>query len=216
MLSMLQFGRVVGCTQMTAGLWYVPFTLAMAERQIDSAVRIAQFLAHVGHESNSLGSIEENLNYSAQRLMAVWPRRFPSIEKARFYEHAPERLANFVYGGRFGNGGYESGDGWRYHGRGPFQLTFADNYRAAGKALNLSLIERPELVLEPKVGAKVAAWYWDSRNCNECADDVEETTRRINGGLNGLQDRIGRFAAALKFLEQECADGRWPFPGATP
>jgi putative chitinase len=210
MLSMLQFGRVMGCTQMTAGVWYVPFTIAMAERQIDNIVRIAQFAAQVAHESNSLGTVEENLNYSAQRLMAVWPRRFPTIEKARFYEHSPERLANFVYSGRFGNGGYESGDGWRYHGRGPIQLTFADNYREAGRALNLALTERPEIVLEPRVGAKVAAWYWDSRNCNECADDVEETTRRINGGLNGLQHRTDLFRANMAFLEKECANGLWP------
>jgi putative chitinase len=201
MISRLQdFGLIVGCTQLTAGTWYAPLALAMAEYEVNNAVREAQFLAQIGHESASLSTVEENLNYSAQRLMAVWPKRFPSIEKARFYEHSPERLANLVYGGRMGNGAYESGDGWRYHGRGPIQLTGAENYRACGRALNLPLIERPEMLLEPKVGARAAAWYFREHGCNEVADDVEACTRRINGGTHGLADRTERFRRAMRVL----------------
>jgi putative chitinase len=207
MISMQQFASAMGCTQMTAAVWYSPMTQAMAEFGIDNVARIAQFLGQVGHESNSLAAVEENLNYSAQRLMAVWPRRFPSIESAKHYEHAPQRLANLVYGGRMGNGAYESGDGWKYHGRGPIQLTGADNYRACGRALNMALIEQPEAVLEPKTGSRAAAWYWDSRNCNECANDTKETTLRINGGTHGLEDRIDRVNHAIRVIN----DG-WPFP----
>jgi len=194
------FAWCIGCTQMTAATWYAPMTLAMAEFEVNNTVRVAQFLAQVGHESMSLSDVEENLNYSAQRLMRVWPKRFPSIEKARYYEHAPERLANFVYGGRMGNGAYESGDGWRYHGRGPIQLTGGENYRKCGRALNLALVEQPDLLLEPKHGSRAAAWYFREHGCNEVADDVEECTQRINGGAHGLDDRRERYARAMTRL----------------
>lgn len=202
MLTLQQFAAAVQCTLLTAETWHPHFEVAMVERAINTPKRIAMFLAQVGHESGSLSRIEENLNYSAQRLREVWPRRFPTIESATYYEHSPERLANLVYASRMGNGGYESGDGWRYHGRGPIQLTGAQNYRRCAIALSMPLIERPELLLEPRVGAKAAAWFWEDAGCQKVADEenVEATTKRINGGVLGLDDRRARYERALKVI----------------
>jgi putative chitinase len=205
-LSLLQLSGCVQCTLMTAEPWHQPMLAAMAERAIDATPqRIAAFLAQVGHESASLHQAEEDLNYSAQRLMQVWPRRFPSIDSAHFYEHSPERLANLVYASRNGNGAYESGDGWRFHGRGPIQLTGANNYRRAGVALNLPLVEQPELVLQPAIGARAAAWFFEDAGCVPLADapdgSVEAITHRINGGLIGLEDRRARYLRALQVLD---------------
>jgi putative chitinase len=202
MISLQQLAACIGCTQMTAASWYAPLTLAMAEFGIDSTLRVAAFLAQVGHESQSLHKLTEDLNYSAQAMMKAWPKRFPTLQSCAFYEHSPERLANFVYANRYGNGGFESGDGFRYSGKGPIQITFADNYRRCGQALNLPLIEKPELLLEPKAGARSAGWFWSMRGCNEPADvrDIDQVSERINGGPNGLDLRRLRYQQALKAL----------------
>jgi putative chitinase len=205
MITLQQFASAMWCTLMTAEPWHQPFLAAMAERAINTPRRVAAFLAQVGHESASLSHVEESLNYSAQRLREVWPTRFPTIEAAHYYEHSPERLANLVYADRMGNGSYESGDGWAYHGRGPIQLTGCDNYRRAEIALHLPLLHQPELALQPAVGARIAAWYWEDHGCNALADQpdggVEAITRRINGGTIGLDDRRTRYERALKLLE---------------
>lgn len=202
MITMQQFAACVGCTQMTAATWYSPMTQAMTEFSIDSDLRIAAFLAQVGHESQSLHDMEENMNYSAQAMMKAWPKRFPSIESTHYYEHSRERLANYVYANRMGNGSYESGDGAKYIGRGPIQITGGENYRKCGAALNLPLIEKPELLLEPRNGARSAGWFWSMRGCNEPADagDIDDVSRRINGGSSGLEMRRARYQAALKAL----------------
>lgn len=202
MMTLRQFAAAMQCTLMTAEAWHAPFEAAMAEREINTQRRVAAFLAQVGHETRSLSCLEENLNYSAQRLCEVWPRRFQTLQSAAFYEHAPERLANLVYASRMGNGAYESGDGWRYHGRGPLMLTGADEYRRCGAALNLALIEHPELLLQPNPGATSAAWYWLASGCNvpADADDVVAVTRIVNGGEEGLDQRVARYEKALEVL----------------
>ncbi|HGG5936387.1 TPA: glycoside hydrolase family 19 protein, partial [Cronobacter sakazakii] len=108
---------------------------------------------------------------------------------------SPERqaaIANIVYGGRFGNN--LNGDGWKYRGRGLKQITFKANYEECGKALGLNLVDSPDLLLQDKYAALSAGWFWKANGCNQFADvgDVNGLTRRINGGLNGLQDRIDR------------------------
>src|SRR6185295_14923476 len=98
---------------------------------LDGLTRLQYFLAQLGHESNGLTNREENLNYSASRLMEIWPSRFPTLDVAQQYDHAPEKLANFVYGGRMGNN--SNGDGFRYRGRGYIQLTGRETYREIGR-----------------------------------------------------------------------------------
>jgi putative chitinase len=110
---------------------------------------IAHFMAQVSEECNAGIEVEENLNYTAARLMAVWPSRFPTMIAASQYAHSPQRLANHVYNGRMGNA-VGSNDGWLYRGRGGTQTTGKDSYAALMKKLpTLDLITHPELVNDP-------------------------------------------------------------------
>lgn len=169
---------------------------------IDTALREAHFIAQLAHESAQFTRLEENLNYSAKRLLEVWPRRFPFASEAVPYANNPEKLANWVYAGRLGNGLEESGDGWRYRGRGPIQITGRANYKAAGDAVGIDLVATPEAVLRPVVGCDVAGWFWQSRKLNKYADldNIRTITMLVNGGSNGLEDRRSWLATAKTVL----------------
>ncbi|HWL68252.1 MAG TPA: peptidoglycan-binding protein [Geminicoccus sp.] len=149
------------------------------------------FLAQLGHESGGLAILEENLHYEARRLLAVFPRHFRTLEEAQACAAAPERLANRVYCDRMANGDEASGDGYRFRGRGYIQLTGRANYREIGRLTGLALEAQPDLARHPDHALHCAAAFWTSRGLNELADAgrFEEVTRRINGGLHGLEDR---------------------------
>ena len=149
------------------------------------------FLAQVGHESGGLTLLEENLRYSAERLCAVWPSRFPDLAAARVCHHQPELLANTVYCNRMGNGPRESGDGWKFRGRGYIQLTGRDGYRRVGDIAGIDLESWPEMASEPGSALLVACSFWAWKDLNAVADsgDFVKLTRRINGGTVGLADR---------------------------
>lgn len=160
----------------------------------------AAFLAQVAHESSELTRLEENLSYTAERLVQVWPARFKSVEFAKQYERNPHKLADYVYAGRGGNGPSESGDGWKFRGRGPIMLTFAENYARFGEAIgDKDYVKKcPDVLLTKAFGALAAAWFWTENRLSFLAldnpgDDREEDfrtiTRRINGGLHGLDAR---------------------------
>jgi len=152
----------------------------------------ALLLAHIGHESQDLNRLAENLNYSAERLMQVWPSRFRTIERARQFERNPEALANEVYGGRMGNN--REGDGWKFRGRGPIQITGRDNYTQLEKDTGLPVVNNPDLLMfDPEAGIESACWFW-RRYVHDRS--IEGSTRNINGGLHGLADRTKRFQAA--------------------
>ncbi len=178
--------------------WLEPLNVAMAQFEINTSSRMAAFLAQVAHESAETTVLTENLNYSALRLTQVWPARFPTLAAAQPYAKNPEKLANRVYAGRGGNSNEASGDGWRYRGRGLFQLTTKDNYRLAATALHLPLVEMPETVATPAVAALTAAHFWSRLGLNVLADhqvgddddkDFEKISIRINGGKVGLSER---------------------------
>jgi putative chitinase len=122
--------------------------------------------------------------------MSIWGSRFPDMAIAQQYARNPQKIANKVYGGRFGN--TEEGDGWKYHGRGIFQLTFKDNYKRCGDALGIDLTAYPKLLLTEKYACLSAGWYWNKKGLNELADanDYEGITKRINGGMTGAMDRV--------------------------
>jgi putative chitinase len=164
---------------------------AMARFEIHRPARKAAFLAQLAHESGQLSRWTENLNYRWQRLRQVFPTYFRTDGEAQAFDRQPERIANRVYGGRLGNGPEATGDGWRYRGRGPIQLTGRENYRTCGAALDVDLLTRPERLETPEVGCLAAAWFWASKGLNALADagDFVTITRRINGGLIGLADR---------------------------
>lgn len=178
--------------------WVSPLLQALPRYKINTPMRQAHFLAQVAHESGEFNTLEENLSYTAVRLMSVWPKRFPSVSSAQPYERNPEKLANFVYGGRMGNGPPESGDGWRFRGRGLIMLTGKSNYVSASSETGFDLIAYPDLLSKPNAACHVAAWFFSSRGCNELADDItgdndkedfERITQLINGGLIGLEHR---------------------------
>ena len=182
--------------------WFKPLNDTFAKYGIDTPSRQAAFIGQCAHESGNFRILEENLNYSAARLMAVWPSRFPSLDVAEQYANNPEKLANYVYAGRLGNGNEESGDGWRYHGRGVIQLTGKDNYANCGSGLGVDLVGDPDRLLDPQYAALSAGWFWNKKGLNDLADtgDYETMTKRINGDVLGLDDRKAKIAKAREIL----------------
>ncbi len=178
--------------------WVKVLNDAMDRFFINTPYRAAAFLAQAAHESGELCCLAENLYYSASRLMQVFPKRFPTLGKAKLYEKNPGKLANYIYADRLGNGNEASGDGWKYRGRGIFQLTGRGNYREVGKGLNIDLENNPISVEEPPNAALTAAYFWKSHGLNELADDQNNDNDdedfvtisiKINGGRVGLADR---------------------------
>jgi putative chitinase len=184
------------------GKWLEPLKETFEKYNIDTAKRQAAFIGQCMHESGGFKLLEENLNYSAKALMNTWPSRFPNEEMANQYARNPEKIANKVYGGRMGNADESSGEGWRYRGRGIKQLTGKENYQRCSEALGVDLVENPDLLLEPKYATLSAGWFWNKHNLNDLADksDIETMTKRINGGLLGLDARKVAIAKAESIL----------------
>lgn len=168
----------------------------------------AGFLGQALHESCGFTRMVENLNYRADALLKIWPKRF-TLETARLYGRIDgvkpanqQMIANTAYANRMGNGSVESGDGWRYRGRGPGQLTGLDNYNACGRALGLDLLNCPDQVAQLETGLAAFAWFWKSNGLNELADagKVDQVSARVNGGDLGLQARRDLTDALLKVL----------------
>lgn len=203
--------------------WLTGVQGACLEFGINSPERIAAFLSQCAHESAGFASLEENLNYRATTMAAVWPTRFAEREPdpnrpgktrakkgqdgrnipnkfALAIERKPEMIANAVYSNRMGNGTIESGEGWKYRGRGLKQLTGKENYTRCGNALKLDLVADPDLLLQPGPAARSAAWFWHANGCNAFADkgDIQGLTKRINGGLIGFDDRKKRYDAVMR------------------
>ncbi|PYY72184.1 glycoside hydrolase family 19 [Pseudomonas jessenii] len=184
-----------------AGVFVSALNDAMARFKIEGRLRVAAFLAQVGHESGQLRTLVENLNYSAEGLIRTWPKRF-NLLTATSVARKPEQIANIVYASRLGNGPAATGDGWRYRGRGLIQVTGWVNYQACGSALSLDLLTKPELLEQPIYAALSAAWFWSSNGLSELADAerFEAITRKVNGGLNGQADRLAIYKRALEVL----------------
>lgn len=176
------------------------------EYEINTNERAAAFLAQTGHESLDFTVLKENLNYSAKGLLGTFGKYFtPAL--AEKYARKPEMIANRVYANRMGNGDEASGDGWRFRGRGILQVTGKNNYAACSQFLfgDNTLVENPDLLLEKEYALKSACWYWAKNKLNLVADtgDQEAMCRKINGGLNGLDDRVLRYNNAIEALISE-------------
>jgi putative chitinase len=208
-----------------AAHWLEPLNAAMFRFSINTPQRVAAFIGQCAHESANFTALSENLNYSAERMAAIWPLRFAVQEPdpkrpgktkpkkdaagkniptalALTLHRKPEMIASSVYANRMGNGPEASGDGWKYRGRGLIQLTGKDNYRLASDSLRVDLVANPDAVTQPDMAALTAAWYWNKRGLNALADRGHNKTisRRINGGTHGLDDRLQRTATALALL----------------
>ena len=182
--------------------WLGPLEETFAKYDISTSQRQSFFIGQCAHESGNFRILEENLNYSAARLMAVWPSRFPSLDVAEQYANNPEKLANKIYSGRMGNGNEESGEGYAYRGRGLIQMTGKEAYANCGSGLGVDLIGSPDLLTTLEYACLSAGWFWNKKGLNSLADvqDYETMTKRINGGLNGLDDRKAKIAKALSVL----------------
>jgi putative chitinase len=174
---------------------------AMERFDIVTPASQAAFIAQMLHESANFTAMSESLNYSPAALMATWPKRFTPELAAQYGRSAlhpanQQMIANIAYASRMGNGGVESGDGWRNRGRGPGQLTGHDNYKACGAALGIDLLASPDQVALPKIGCLAFAWFWSKGNktgksLNILADAgrIDEISLTVNGGNLGLAER---------------------------
>jgi putative chitinase len=200
---MITAGKVTAVMPQARPGWADAMASAMQDWGITGGDNAAMFLAQIAHESAGLTRLAENLNYSASRLTAVWPSRFPTIASAQPYAHAPAKLANRVYSNRMGNGPEASGDGWRYRGRGPIQITGRANYAAASEGIQTDLLLHPDRVnADPPIGSRVACWFWVKNGLPQLAAQgrFDDITRRINGGLHGIEDRRRLLAIARRVI----------------
>jgi putative chitinase len=179
--------------------WYEALSQLLPDYQIDTPERMAAFLAQCAHESGNFVFIKENLNYKAPSLRKVFPKYFPTDELALQYANKPEKIANRVYANRMGNGPEESGDGYKFCGRGLIQVTGRDNYTWFAASLGIEPEEASEYMETFEGAAQSACWFWETNNLNQWADrgDILTVTKRINGGTIGLEDRKKHYEHAL-------------------
>lgn len=173
---------------------------------ITNPLRIAHFLSQAAHESGSFKFLKENLNYSAEGLLKTFPKYFKDKDTAEKYARKPEMIASKVYASRMGNGNEASKEGFKFRGRGYIQLTGKNNYKTFSDFIGDDCIYNPDLVSD-KYPLVSASWFFDKNNiwkiCDKgsSADVVAEVTKRVNGGLNGLNDRVIKFYFYNEFLK---------------
>jgi len=182
--------------------WHHALSLALPDYEINTPQRVAAFMAQCAHESGGFRALKENLNYKAASLRRVFPKYFPDDNIAAHYAGKQEMIANRVYGGRMGNGPEETGDGYKYCGRGLIQLTGKSNYQAFADSIETPVEEIPEFLATFEGAVQSACWFWEANNLNQFADrgDILTMTKRINGGTIGLEDRIKHYNHALHVL----------------
>lgn len=161
---------------------------------------LAPFLAQMLHETANLEQLTENLNYSAARILAVWPSRFASLADAQPFANNPQALANKVYGGRMGN--TQPGDGSAYRGRGMPMITGRANYIMVGDLIGQDLQIVPELLAQPHYALEAGIAWWESKIPDSMLADTVAITRVVNGGAIGLAQRQQLTALALSAINQ--------------
>lgn len=185
--------------------WHRALAQLLPDYEINTPQRIAAFIAQCSHESGGFMAIKENLNYRWQTLRKIFPKYFPTDELAQEYAGKPnkaEAIANRVYANRMGNGPEQSGDGYRYCGRGLIQLTGRENYSWFAASLSITPEEASQYMETFEGAAQSACWFWETNKLNTWADtgDIVTLTKRINGGTIGLEDRIKHYNHALHVL----------------
>jgi putative chitinase len=181
--------------------WVDALNATFTRFNISTPIQQASFIGQCGHECGQFKVLEENLNYRAETLMKLWPKRFNS-GNVNDYARNPKKIANMVYSNRMGNRDEASGDGYRFRGRGCIQLTGHANYFHAGQACGVDFVMEPDLVATPQFAAMTAGWFWDTHKLNDYANqrDFVGMTKKINGGTIGLDDRIKHINHALEVL----------------
>lgn len=178
---------------------------------IDTSYKLAHFISQMQHECANFSRFTENLNYSEKALLSVFGKYF-NTTTAKQYARKPSMIANKVYANRMGNGSEISGDGWKYRGRGAIQCTGKDKYVGMTKEFGIDFLNNPDMLAEAPYAIMSAGWYWNSRNINNSINiipsddnsilaDIKQVTRLVNGGTNGLSDRISKFKKAYSILK---------------
>jgi putative chitinase len=185
--------------------WHKALEQLFPDYEINTSKRMAAFIAQCAHESGGFMVLTENLNYRWQSLRKIFPKYFPNDAIAQDYAGRPnkqEAIANRIYASRMGNGPEESGDGYRFRGRGLIQLTGRHNYTWFAASLEITPEEASEYLTTFEGAAQSACWFWESNKLNQWADtgDILTLTKRINGGTIGLDDRIKHYEHALHVL----------------
>lgn len=202
------FQRAAGLSSDKAKRWFPHITAAMQEFGINTTDDQAMFIAQVGHESAGFSSLVESFNYSVAGLANfVRAGRLSQNQANSLGRRAGEpslplerqrAIANLVYSKRMGNNGPT--DGWFYRGRGLIQITGLSNYRDCGNGLKVDLVAQPELLAQDAYAARSAAWFFVSKGCLKFTGDIMRITQIINGGQNGIDDRLARYVTAKKAL----------------
>lgn len=190
--------------------WFEAMEEILPFYEINTVNRVAGFIAQCAHESNNFRVLQENLNYSSKALDAIFGKYFVRAGRnAKEYHRQPEKIANVIYASRMDNGNTESGDGWRFRGRGVIQLTGRHNYTKFGSSLSITAEQAIKYVKTKKGALESACWFWDTNKINRYADkqDITGMTKRINGGTIGLADRKKHYKHALEVL-----GGHWSPP----
>jgi len=172
--------------------------LVMEKFGISNSTRLSHFLSQVAHESGNFKFVNENLNYGAKGLMGIFKKYFPTQALATAYERKPEKIANKVYASRMGNGDEASGEGYKFRGRGYIQLTGKDNYKAFSDFIGEDCVANPDLVATKYPLTSAAFFFhknklWDICDKGHSHEIVTAVTKRVKGGIIGLDDRIKHF-----------------------
>jgi putative chitinase len=188
----------IKCDSSADGIWGKGTFQAAAKHFGLTKNRAVHFFAQCGHESGNFSTFSENLNYSEQGLLATFPKYFPNIGCTYGYTRNPEKIANKVYANRMGNGPENSGDGFKYRGRGAIQLTGKQNYQAFSDHIkNAEVMTNPDIV-STQLAFESALFFFEKNNLWSICDKgitkevIETLTRKINGGTLGLDDRTSK------------------------
>ena len=219
-LSLNDLIQGTGCTEKVAEVWLPYFNTIPKSFGIDTPLRMAAFLAQVGHESGGLVHLEENLNYSAEGLANTWPKRYAQIDQkglcaknkvgrylpstlALKIARKPVLIASNTYADRMGNGSVESQEGWKYRGRGCIATTGKSNYAELTLNTGIDFVSKPDLLTEPAYALISACFFWKNNNLNRFADkkDILSLSKAINGGIIGLEHRKALYEKACKTLQ---------------
>jgi len=165
---------------------------------ITNHLRLAHFLSQCAHESGNFKFLTENLNYSADGLLKIFPKYFKDKATADAYARKPEKIGSRVYANRMGNGDEASGEGYKFRGRGYIQLTGKDNYKQFSEFIGEDVVANPDLVATKYPLTSAAFFFnknglWTICDKGDTTDVVTLVTKRVNGGTHGLDDRINKF-----------------------
>ena len=177
-----------GVASTVASEWSSVFSEGIDDGTFSAGLKteLPDFLGNILHEGNMLTRLEENLYYTRpERLMQVWPKRFPTLALAKQYVRSPQKLADYVYGNRLGN---VNGDGWTYRGSGLIMVTGRHNFQLVEDATGLPVVSQPDMLRSPDTALEVAVAWWEAQVPDSAMGNRPRVRRVVNGGDIGLRD----------------------------